>query len=331
MRKIAAGLLLAAGLWSCNSNDNQEAAYGKLLRQAPYAALTDSIKEQPGNDYFYFQRAILLNKDGQAAPALDDFRRAWELRREENYALGVSNILAAGKPDSAILFLREAVRELPQSLLLQLSLARAHKVAGQTAAAIAVCDSILANEPNQVNTLMLKAELLEEKNDGAGVIATLEKAYQLLPSNKEIADQLSYKYAEAKNPRALLIADSLIKADTQRIHTNARYVKGLYYVQSGETSKALKAFDETLQHDHRYLNAYIEKGKILLSQKKPEEAQSTFELANRISPAFPDAWYWIGRCQEAAGQKQEARLSYEKAYSLDKSFTEAKEAGEKIK
>ncbi|MBP7558517.1 MAG: tetratricopeptide repeat protein [Chitinophagaceae bacterium] len=45
-----------------------------------------------------------------------------------------------------------------------------------------------------------------------------------------------------------------------------------------------------------------------------------------MSPAFPDAWYWIGRCQQQAGQLLEARESYQKAYSLDKSFTEARDA-----
>ena len=46
----------------------------------------------------------------------------------------------------------------------------------------------------------------------------------------------------------------------------------------------------------------------------------------RVTPSFPDAWYWIGRCLEISGQKEEAKLNYEKAYSLDKTFTEAKEA-----
>jgi tetratricopeptide (TPR) repeat protein len=57
----------------------------------------------------------------------------------------------------------------------------------------------------------------------------------------------------------------------------------------------------------------------------------TFALANTISPSFADAWYWIGRCQEFLGQKEEAKLNYERAYGLDKTFTEAKEAAEKIK
>src|SRR5688500_19853592 len=53
------------------------------------------------------------------------------------------------------------------------------------------------------------------------------------------------------------------------------------------------------------------------SQKKTNEALKTFQLANTITPSFPDAWYWIGRCQEILGDKAEAKQSYEKAYELE--------------
>ena len=66
-------------------------------------------------------------------------------------------------------------------------------------------------------------------------------------------------------------------------------------------------------------------------RKKPMEALKTFELANTITPSFADAWYWMGRCQEILGDKAEAKQNYEKAYELDNTFTEAKEAAEKIK
>jgi hypothetical protein len=39
----------------------------------------------------------------------------------------------------------------------------------------------------------------------------------------------------------------------------------------------------------------------------------------------------MGRCQEALGQKTEAKMNYDRAYGLDKSFIKAKEAAEKIK
>ena len=175
-------LFLSFLIWSCNSNDSSS-PYSEILSQPPYASVTDSIRKEPGNDELYFRRAVLLNKNNLPEPALADFRKAWSLASRENYAIGVSNILLEKKPDSAIVFLKEAITELPKSIFLQLSLARAYDTTGKTNDAIAACDTILQQEPGQVNALMLKSDLLLKKNDPAGAINALEKAYVSMPSN----------------------------------------------------------------------------------------------------------------------------------------------------
>ena len=80
--------------------------------------------------------------------------------------------------------------------------------------------------------------------------------------------------------------------------------------------KPFNCLMKTIKQNYSYLNAYIEKGKILLDQKKTNGGLKTFQLANTITPSFPDAWYWMGRCQEVLGRKEEAKLNYEKAYEL---------------
>ncbi len=112
---------------------------------------------------------------------------------------------------------------------------------------------------------------------------------------------------------------------------NHTYYKGIYFSNINDKAKALSLFDQALQHNYYYLNAYIEKGRILYEQKKFGDALKTFQLANTISATFPDAYFWIGKCQEAMGQKEEAKLNYERAYGLDNTFTEAKEAADKLK
>ena len=317
-------------IWGCNSNDNPSSPFNDILSQPPYASITDSIRKQPGRDDLYFRRAVLLNKNNLPEPALADFKKAWSLAPAETYAVGVSNILLDKNPDSAVLFLRQAIEEIPNSLFLQLSLARAYDAMGKTDEALTACNNLLQNEPGQVNALMLKSDLLLKKEDTTGAIAALEIAHSTVPSNREISNKLAYQYAETKNSKALTLADSLIAKDSLKFYAEPYYVKGMYYSNIHDKAKAIQQFDATIKIDHRLLNAYIEKGKILLDQKKTGEALKTFELANRITPSFPDAWYWMGRCMELSGQKEEAKLDYEKAYSLDKTFTEAKEAAEKI-
>jgi tetratricopeptide (TPR) repeat protein len=302
----------------------------ELLNQPPFAVYTDSIIMQPKNDSFYFRRAVLLNTNNQTAAALADFKKAWVLSKKEPYALGVSNILL-DKNDNAISFISEAIIELPKSTLLKIALARAYNLQNKTADALKVCNEILADNPQQVDVIKIKATLLDKQGRGSEAITILEQAYQLTPYDINLNYELAYRYAEAKNPTVIRLCDSLSKIDTANNHAEPAYYKGIYFSNVGDNKNALIQFDKAIQQDYYYLNAHIEKGRVLYEQKKYTEALKAFKLPNTISPDFADAWYWLGKCQEAMGEKEEAKLNYQRAYGLDKTFTEAKEAAETIK
>jgi tetratricopeptide (TPR) repeat protein len=330
MNRFLIFLLLFISL-SC-TNKSEDDPYSDILSNPPFAGLTDSIKRSPGNDDLYFRRAVLLNTNNYPEPALADFRKAWELKKLEPYALGIGTLLQDRKPDSAVVFLRDAIRQIPNSLMLRLSLARAYDLAANLDEAIRVCNEILQIEPLQVDVLKFKADLLLRKNQSAAAIQTLEKAYSIAPFDVELNYELASQYAETKNAKVLSLCDSLIRQDTDsmNLHAEPYYFKGVYYANLKQPEKAIELFDAAILRNYYYLNAYIEKGKVLLEQKKIDEALKTFNLALTLSPKFPDAYYWIGKCQETLGQKEEAKLNYLRAYSLDKEFIEAKEAADKL-
>lgn len=323
---VAGGMIIIS---SCA--DNNSGAFDDILSNPPFQPLTDSIKKSPENDDLYFRRAVLLNTNNLPEPALADFKKAWSLNKKEQYAFGISNLLLETRPDSAALFLQDATKELPQSLLLRLSLARAYDAQNKTDEALKVADEILQVNPQQVDVLVLKSDLLHKKNDLSGAISLLERAYELTPFDVELNYNLAYKYAESKNPKVIALTDSLAKMDSLGVHGEPYYYKGIYYSNTGDKAKAISLFDEAIKHDYYFKNAYIEKGRVLFEQKKYEQAYAVFNLVMSISPSFADAYYWMGRCQEATGNIAEAKLNYQRAYGLDKTFTEAKEAADKIK
>ncbi len=325
---IFVGLLVFAA--ACK-NKTEESPYADLLTKPPYVTITDSIKMEPKNEELYFRRAVLLNTNSQPKLALSDFLKAWSLKKNEKYALGAGNILLDNKPDSAIRFISDALKDFPESILLKLALAKSKNARGKTDDALHLCDEILNLNPQQVDVLKMKAELVGKKGDSTESLKILEDAYQLTPYDIDLNYELAFKYAEARNVKVLHLCDSLAKADTQNNHAEPEYYKGIYYSNIGEKQKALSSFNNAIQRDYYYLNAHIEKGRTLLDMKNFSEAIKAFQLPNTISPDFPDAWYWIGRCQEAMGNKEEARQSYEKAYGLDDTFTDAKEAAEKLR
>ena len=314
---------------ACN-NDPATSSYSEILSRPPYAGLTDSIKAEPKNAELYFKRAVLLNKNNFPEPALDDFRKAWELTKTEKHALGVSNILIEKNTDSAIFFIQTALKNIPESYLLRLSMARTYDIQNKTDEALKVCDEILSNNPEQLDALILKSDLLDKKNNLSESIAVLEKAYTLAPQLTDINYKLAFKYAENKNPKVLTLCDSLIKKDSLNSFGEPYYFKGVYYYNINNKIKAIESFDLAIQHDYNFLDAYIEKGRTLYELKKYEDAFKELQRAATITPTFADAWYWMGKCQEALGQKEDARLNYQRAYGLDKSLIEAKEAADKL-
>ena len=319
-------MFLPLALMACN---NEQTKDDTLLASPPFDQLTDSIRQAPQNPELYYHRGILLYQNNQAAYAEQDIRKAWQLQPKEAYALSLTTLLREKAPDSALVFLQQALQTLPNSIALKIGLARAHQKLGQADQALAITDGIIKQHPGQLDALTLKSEILNEQNNKSGALTYLERAYALVPSDPSLAYDLAYEYAGARNPKALLIADSIIKAQTPELE-KAYYIKGVYLVNTGKPNEALKNFDEAIRTNYNFLDAYRDKGQVLLDQKQYGLALKTFELALRIAPASAEFYYLTGKTQQAMGHKEEARLNYQRAYGLDKSMTEAKEAADKL-
>ncbi len=324
-------LFFACAIIASSCKDGGDVSpYDEILNQPPYAAISDSIRKETGNDELFFRRAVLLNTNNFPEPALADFRKAWSLKKDERYAYAIGNLWLEKKPDSAVYFLKNALEDLPESILLRISLGRAYDAQGNTDEALKICNEILQLKPDQADVMIFQSDLLERKGNLPEAIQLLEKARNLVPNDPELNFNLAFKYAENKNPKVIALCDSLARADKEGIQAEPYYYKGIYFSNIGDKSKAIEQFNEAIRHDYYFLNAYIEKGRVFYDQKKFEEAYKVFNLAMSISPKFADAYYWMGRSQEVLGAKEEARLNYQRAYGLDKSFTEAKEAADRV-
>jgi len=328
--QVLLSLLFIIFIFAACNNEDEKTPFDKVLNQAPYASLTDSIKNEKSNADLYYHRAQLLKKNDLPEAALADYKKAWSLNKKEEYAVGLSSLLLDKNPDSAVVFLQSALQIIP-SLFLQLNLAEAYTQQKNASAALSVYDQILQKEPNQIDALMKKSVLLDQQNKPDESLSVMEKAYQLAPFDVELSYDLAYKYAENNNPKAIALSDSLIKMDSIGRHAEPYYFKGVYFSNTGNKSKAIQQFNLAIQHDYNFLDAHMEKGVIYYDQKNFAEALKSFQLVTTISPSYANAYYWIAKVQEAEGKKQEAKLNYQRAYGLDKTLSQAKQAAENIK
>lgn len=216
------------------------------------------------------------------------------------------------------------------SLSVQINQARTFQEAGQYDKAVAIADQMLQKYPGQLDAIGIKADILKMQGKQKEALALLEKAYSLQPRDKETVYNLAYEYAEAKNPKALSLTDTLIKYDKTETVARAWYIKALYYNNIGNEKEALRYYDSSNRADFNFLDTYLDKGKLLLKQKKYEQALRTFATGQKFSPGTADFYFWVAKTQEAMNQKADAKLNYERAYALDKSFTEAKAAADRL-
>ncbi|HET9744260.1 MAG TPA: tetratricopeptide repeat protein [Chitinophagaceae bacterium] len=230
---------------------------------------------------------------------------------------------------------RDSIRKHPNDTSLKFEFIVALQEAGQYREAINFLDSMSlrwgdsANMKVYFNGLFKRAELLAQDGDTVNAIKSLE--FFVIPGElTEAGLQLANLYAETKNPKVLAICDSMIKNDESKRDPNPDYLKGVYYYNIGDYDKALQQFNSSINKDYTFLDAYMEKGRILYKQARYSEAIAIYDLAIKVSNTFADAWFWKGKSQEALRQKEEAKISYQRAYAFDKTLIEAKEAAERI-
>lgn len=315
------------GCAACNNSSQQD----DPLSKAPYDKVTDSIHQSPNDAGLYYRRGTLLYRNGEVALAENDLRTAWRLQPSEEHALRLTTVLKQKNSDTAIAFLQQALKKNPQSISLHILLAKGYESKNQPDKALAICDEIIKKFPGQIDALVLKSELLKQQNKNTEALSVLQLAYSYAPDDVDLVHQLAFEYAEAKNPKALSLADSLIKVDVEKRHAEPYYFKGLYFENKGNYKEAVRYFDEAISHDYNFLDAYLDKGQTYYEEKKYEEALKTFQLTTTVFPSEALPYFWIGKAQQALGKKEEARLNYQRAYGLDKTFDEAKDSADRLK
>jgi tetratricopeptide (TPR) repeat protein len=216
------------------------------------------------------------------------------------------------------------------SITAEITKARKLQAAGNHSAAFAIANAMLTKYPGQLDALSIESEILKAQGRNEEALTLLEKAYSLQPRDKELAYDLAYEYAAAKSPKALSLTDTLLKYDKTETIARAWYIKGFYYNNLGNALEALRNFDSSNIADYNFIDAYFDKGKILFSQKKYSQALRAFATGQKVSPGTADFYFWVAKTQEVMGNKGDAKANYERAYALDKTMNEAKEAADRL-
>jgi len=324
-------ICLAAG--ACKGTAKDKGEDEDILHKAPFLSLTDSINQSApaGQPSLYFRRAERLAHNNFHELAALDYRRSWDENPEEATGLRYAATLTIiGQTAKAEKLLLDCRRRYPANPSFSNMLGDLYQQSGKTKEAIQVYDDQLRSDSTNFEAWYEKGLLLERAKDTTGALLALQKAYTIQPITT-YALELAHLYAESSNPEALTLADEVLRKDLNHELLDPLFIKGIYYSNTGLYKKAIENFDSCIARDWKFTDAYLEKGIVLYHQKKYEEAQTIFQLSVKVSNTYPDGYFWIGRCYEATGHKEEARIFYQRALALDKDFKEAAEGIKRLK
>ncbi len=321
---------LSAGVFlpSCTNSGRESAnETDSVLASPPYATLTDSIRRAaatPATEAsLYFRRGELLAQNNLHEIAASDYKKSWELQPDQNTALRYASTLSiTGHTEEAVNLLKSSREKFPANDSFSRLLGELYMQSGRMKEALALYDTTLARDSLNFDAWYEKALLLERTKDTAGAIASLKKAYTLQPTNT-YALELAHLYAEKGNSTALSLCDEVMGKDSTKELLDPLFIKGIYYANTGQNAKAIGQFDSCIRRDWKFTDAYLEKGILLFKQKNYAQALKTFNMTVNVSNTDPDGYFWIGRCYEVAGRREEAILYYQQALALDKDFSEA--------
>lgn len=304
-----------------------------VLKQAPFAPLTDSIRQSKPADNagLYFRRAELLSRNNLHELAAADYQQSWALHPEEATGLRYAATLAIlGETGEAARLLQDCRKRFPSNDSFSNMLGDVYVQSGKTKEALSLYDTLLQKDSLNFEAWYEKGLLLEKVKDTAGALTALQKAYTIQPVNT-YALELAHLYAENRNSKALELCDEVLRKDLAHELLDPLFIKGIYYSNTGLYKKAVVQFDSCIRRDWKFTDAHLEKGIALFKQKNYEEALKAFRMSIEVSNTYPDGYYWIGRCYEIAGSKENAITYYQRALALDKDFTEAEEAIKRLK
>ncbi len=219
------------------------------------------------------------------------------------------------------------LRFYPDSPALRLRYAGSLEKEGNIIAAKLELDTLVVMDSASAFLRYRRAQILLKSGDTLHAIDDLKMASLLDPGRSGVILELGNIYADQKDARVLSLADTLISrtADPD-MQSRGLLLKGIYYSNTGNKSMALKQYEESINHNYTFIDAFIEKGIVLYELRRYPEALKTFQRGLNVKSTHAELYLWSAKCLQAMGRKEEALDSYRKSLGLDDQLTEAHEA-----
>lgn len=193
---------------------------------------------------------------------------------------------------------------------------------GQTGAAAALAEAVLAQDPGHLGAVDLLSFIAYLQGDHSRVVTLLGQALQRMPHNVAyLANRGLAHQALGQSAQALADFEAALKLAPD--HLQARFNRGLTLQALARDDAALADYHAVLARDPRHTQALAQCAQLSLACGRHAQALTCYDALLALAPEGAEVWRQRGRALKALGRLEEALASHDRALALQPDLAEA--------
>jgi tetratricopeptide (TPR) repeat protein len=325
MKKLSTALLLAICgsllLAACNGGGKKAVEDNPFFNTEPaLKEITASIKKTPDDAALYFARGKMLRKLKQDTLALRDFKMASSLdTNNATYYSAVGDVLFEAKDlDGSITWLSKAIAKNPTDPQAHLKIAKLFLFMQKYDKAFEQINIVMRKDVYNPEAYYLKGMVYKDMKDTGRAISSFQSALQVAPDYRDADVQLGLLYTAKNDTLGIKYLENAYKKDSTDVFP--LYARGVYLQNQKRYEEAKQLFRKCIVKNTHYVDAYFNMGYILMQQDSLQKSYNFYDLAVKLQPDNPSAYYDRGVCNELMNKLQDAIADYKNALKLDPKY-----------
>jgi len=219
-------------------------------------------------------------------------------------------LLAASGPDAAEKYLAERLKPHMKSISGLHTMLAFHLDHDQNAKALGLLDTWLKDNPNDLNTLTDKGQLLSKLKQYDKAIEVYQSALKLANSQEEsnLTSMIAATYTEKGDFNSALkhIDDAINRTDAD----NFKFQKATIYMAMSLHGKAVTILDILLDDNSNHEEILLNRAESHMALKQYDLAKEDFSTLQSFAPNDPRSYYRLAQIAEAQNQNTEEFDNY---------------------
>jgi tetratricopeptide (TPR) repeat protein len=270
---------------------------------------------------------LALFKSGDLKGALPEFEKSLKAHPPDSADAQRLTILIGmchyglAQYAEAVPYLKQAAANDKQNLPLRLALAHSCLWSKQNQCVMDTYHEILALNPDSAEADMIAGEALDEMKDNAGSTRMFRAAVKANPKEPNAHFGLGYLlWTQKIYPEAATEFKAELENDPN--HVQALEYLGDTLIQLNQPEQAKPYLEKTVKLDPSQWLAHLDLGIILSDAGENEAALRELQIAEKQKPDDVNVHWRLGRLYRTMGRKEEAKLQFDKASTLNKAADE---------